>query len=65
MKKNKIIEPCKEVLFREIYKIDGNEVIYYSWERSRIMAFFHVIKRLLIFLVIAFRILMRISPSVD
>lgn len=61
----KIKEPCKEISFREIYRTSDVHVIYYGWEKSRIMAFFMAIKRAFFILVVAFRILMRISPSVD
>ncbi len=55
----------KRLEFREIYEVDNIKVIYYGWEKSRIMTFFMAIKKAFIILVVAFRILMRISPSVD
>ena len=58
MRRFKILE------FREIYEIGRVMVIYYPWE-SRILMFFKTIKRAFLMLVVAFRILMRISPSVD
>ena len=60
MKKDKILEPCKERLFQEIYRMSDIHVVYSAWE-SRIKTFFMVIKRAFFILVIAFRILMRIS----
>ncbi len=65
MKKNKIIEPCKEIHFREIYRMDGVKLTYYAWERSRIKALWSAIERAFFIVILAFRILMRISPSMD
>lgn len=61
----KIKEPCKEIHFREIYRTSDVHVVYYGWEKSRIMAFFMAIKRAFFILVVAFRILLKIEPELD
>lgn len=54
----------KRLEIREYYRVEGMTFIFYSWE-SRIKTFFLGIKRAFIYLMLAFRVLMRISPSVD
>ncbi|MCK5127948.1 MAG: hypothetical protein KAR42_16945 [candidate division Zixibacteria bacterium] len=64
-RKNKIIEPCKEIHFREIYEIDNVMATYYPWEQLRIMTFFMLTKKAFILLIVAMRLLLRIEPKLD
>lgn len=45
--------------------MNGVKLTYYEWETSRIKALFETIKEAFIVIILAFRVLMRISPSVD
>lgn len=65
MKENKIIEPCKAKYFWEIYETHRVKANYYLLRESRIRAFCIALRNAFWMLILAFRILMRISSSID
>ena len=55
----------KRLLYWEIYVTHQVKASYYPRKESRIRAFYIALEKAFWMLILAFRILMRISPSVD